>query len=180
MIRLPEDVPSAKEITSALSRNRLAPIIGLLVAFLLCCTICFFYGYGKGRKAAPPVIEQRVDTVTVRETLTVVEPKEKVVYKDKVIFVPVTDSIIVHTHDTTYIALQSEKKVYEDADYRAVVSGIYPKLEEISVFPKTVTITETRTIAKRWGLSVTAGPCVIWNGRIHAGVGVAAGFSYHF
>lgn len=136
-------------------------------------------GYKRGYDTALNLPHES-DTVMVRETLTVYEPQEVIKYKDKIIYIPVTDSVLVHVHDTTYIALQSEKKVYEDTDYRAVVSGIYPKLEEISVYPKTITITNTKTVRQHWGWAITAGPGIVWNGTFHAGVGVAAGISYNF
>ena len=61
-----------------------------------------------------------------------------------------------------------------------MVSGIYPKLEEISVYPKTTVITDTKVVRKRWGLGVTVGPGVMYNGKIHGGVGIVAGLQYQF
>ena len=152
------------------------PHILFVLGILACCAVSYFVGYGKGFEQAP-VVEKR-DTFFRRETLTVYEPKEIIKYRDKLVFVPAIDTIQVH--DTTYVALQGEKKVYQGKDYRAVVSGVFPRLEEISVFPKTVTITNTRTIRKRWGFNVTAGPGIVWNGQFHPGVGVVVGFGYSF
>lgn len=154
------------------------PHIILVLCILGCCAVSYFVGYDKGFKRAP--IKERIDTVTVRETLTVYEPKEKIVFKDKVVFVPVPKLDTITLHDTTYIALQSEKKIYEDTDYRAVVSGICPKLEEISVFPERVTVERVNLIRQRWGFSANIGPAVVWNGSFHAGIGVSVGFGYNF
>ena len=154
-------------------------VVGVVLAVGFSWKIAEKRGYRKGYDAALAIPVKR-DTITVRETLTVIEPKEKYVYKDKLVFVPIETRDTISVHDTTYIALQSEKKIYEDDDYRAVVSGIYPKLEEISVFPKTITITETRNIKKHWGFSVTAGAGVVYNGSLHPGAGIVAGFGYTF
>lgn len=40
------------------------------------------------------------------------------------------------------VALQEERKVYQDSTYRAVVAGINPRLEEIQTFNTTTTITK--------------------------------------
>ena len=74
--------------------------------------------------------------------------------------IPVTDTLQIH--DTTYIEMEVERKVYADSNYRAVVSGIYPSLDEISVFPETKIVTQTVTVYEpkkptRFGLGVQAG-----------------------
>lgn len=154
------------------------PYILLITFFLACCAVTYFYGYHRGWDAAYTPVNERVDTLVIRDTITRLEPQEIVTYKDRIVYVPVTDTLSIH--DTTYVALQSEVKVYQDEDYRAVVSGIYPKLEEISVYPKTTVITDTKIVRKRWGLGVTVGPGVMYNGKIHGGVGIVAGLQYQF
>lgn len=158
--------------------NTVLTAVLFLAAFLACCCVAYVIGYDRGFRGAP--VRERIDTVTVRETLTFYEPKETVRYKDRLVYVPVTDSVLVVQHDTTYLALQSERKVYEAEDYRAVISGVQPRLEELSVYPKTTIITDTKTIRQRWGFAVTAGPGVVWNGSLHAGVGATVGISYNF
>ena len=154
------------------------PCILLITFFLACGAVSYFYGYHRGWGAAYTPVNERVDTLVIRDTITRLEPQEIVTYKDRIVYVPVTDTLSIH--DTTYVALQSEVKVYQDEDYRAVVSGIYPKLEEISVYPKTTVITDTKVVRKRWGLGVTVGPGVMYNGKIHGGVGIVAGLQYQF
>ena len=156
------------------------PHILLVLGILACCAVSYFIGYDKGfRHAEQPVKEVR-DTIVQRCTVTVDRPVEQIRYKDKIVFVPVPELDTITLHDTTYIALQSEKKIYEDKDYRAVVSGIHPVLEQIQVFPETVAVTRTMTVRRQWGFSVTAGPGVVWDGSFHGGVGLVAGFSYNF
>lgn len=78
------------------------------------------------------------------------------------------------------VPMERERKTYETEDYRAVVSGIMPSLDEMAVFPKTVQITTTNTVKKRWTAAVTAGPGMVYDGKVHFGVGVVVGLSYNF
>lgn len=72
----------------------------------------------------------------------------------------VRDTMRVYVHDTTYISLPLEVKVYESDTARAVVSGYRPSLDTLVVYPRT----EIRTIERvervqpsPWSLSVQAG-----------------------
>ena len=37
-----------------------------------------------------------------------------------------------------------------------------------------------REKAPRFGWGITAGPTVLWNGNLHAGLGLTAGLTYNF
>ena len=86
------------------------------------------------------------------------------------------------------VPLPVERKVYggeEGDDYRAVVSGIFPKLESIDVYPKTAYInTPVQYPAKRssrLSFGFTAGPGLFWDGKaVKPGAGVTAGLSWTF
>lgn len=82
-------------------------------------------------------------------------------------------------HDTTQelVFLPREYMVYKDSAYRAVVSGVQPRLDSIEVYQKTITQTITKTIKvpdrKRWGIGPQVG--MGWNGKKvqpYVGVGV--------
>lgn len=137
-------------------------------------------GYKSGYKDGLAAIESKTDTIWKTDTHYVDKPVEVIRYKDKLVYVPVTDSVIIHQHDTTYVALQFEKIEYADSTYNAVVSGYEPKLESISVYPKTAYIMNTVVERRHWGASVTAGPAVVYNGKWYAGLGAAIGLSYNF
>ena len=122
----------------------------------------------------------KADTVWKVDTITIDKPTEVVRWRDKLVFVPVTDSILIHHHDTTYIALEFEKVEYADSLYRLQIEGYGPQLNWIEVYPRTAYITNTITYRQRWGASITAGPAVLWNGKVHAGLGAAIGLSYNF
>lgn len=94
---------------------------------------------------------------------------------------PPADSVEVE------LPLPIERKVYEAEEYRAVVSGIFPKLESLDIYRKTGyitnTVTETDPIRHkaRVGLGVTAGPGVYWNGSgIQPGLGATLGLTLTF
>ena len=82
------------------------------------------------------------------------------------------------------LPLPIERKVYEGEEYRAVVSGISPKLESLDIYRKTGYITNTITQSRRKarvGIGVTAGPGVYWNGSgIQPGVGTTVGLTLTF
>lgn len=70
-----------------------------------------------------------------------------------------------HTGDTIYVGdtlLPVEQKIYRDNDYTAYVSGYMPSLDSLSLYPRTITVTNDiiRTVkakSRRWGLGITAG-----------------------
>lgn len=70
-----------------------------------------------------------------------------------------------HTGDTIHVGdsvLPVEQKIYRDSDYTAYVSGYRPQMDSISVFPKTVIVTNDiyhtfKDKPRRWGLGITAG-----------------------
>ena len=67
-----------------------------------------------------------------------------------------TDTLTIN--DTVYVAVQRERVVYQDSLYRAVISGIHPSLDSISVYPQTTIITLTdKSKPKHWHLGVSAG-----------------------
>lgn len=98
------------------------------------------------------------DTLIVQkiDTIKIIEPKP---YK-------------VVVRDTVYIqvpqVLVQEVKEYKDSTYYARISGINAYLEQIEVYPKTVTkyITVAKEVqqkSKKWGLGVSAGMAVTHN-----------------
>ena len=154
-------------------------LAGLL--FAICCFISFFIG-----QSYPKIVNTKIirDTLVIRDTIEIKEPTEKIKWKEKekLVYIPVVDTLIVYKNDTTYLSMPIEKIKYEDENYRAIVSGICPKLEEIDVYSKTIYVTEQKieTIKKHWNFDITAGPGVFYNGKINYGLGVVVGFGYSF
>ena len=158
------------------------------VFFIGCCYLCFFLGQFHP-KLNNENIEIKRDTLVILDTIKIEKPVNKVRWKtkDTLIYIPIKDTIIVKQNDTVYIALQEERVEYREKEYRAIISGVNPKLEEISIYPKTVYITETqkqvKTSTKHWGINITIGPSLVYdfnNRQINGGLGIVAGIGYSF
>lgn len=61
--------------------------------------------------------------------------------------------------DSLLLQLPVTQNIYEEEEYKAYVSGVFPKLDSIFVYAKTevVTIREPPNKPKRWGIGVFAG-----------------------
>ena len=131
-------------------------ILGLLTGLLIYGA--YHKGYKKGISKAVETIIERRDTLTLFDTLKVVEPKYIAVKTVDTIRVPVP---VQGKTDTVWAELPREQKVYQDSTYLAYVSGYAPQLDSIDVFRKTTTITVTNTIKEytnpRWSIGVQAG-----------------------
>lgn len=158
---------------------------GIAIFFVIACIL--FYHFGRNSKIDNNIVQIIRDTtiITKVDTLIIEKPVEKIRYKDKLVYVPVIDTLFVHGNDTTYIAMQSEKVVYEEEEYKAIISGVQPKLEEMTVYPKTIyqTVTEKQIVQKKWNFNITAGPAIIYDfgdRQIKGGIGIVAGIGYSF
>ena len=162
--------------------HRINPILILLAVFLACCTVCFFYGRGKGYKAGyqKGLGVAKRDTLVIVDTHFVDKPVEIWKEREKVVYIPIVDTQIVHTTDSVFVALEREKRGYSGEDYECQVSGVMPSLDWIRTFPKTTVITETKIDKPRWTFGVSAGPGLLYDGKIHAGVGIVAGVQFRF
>lgn len=59
------------------------------------------------------------------------------------------DTMIVHDTNTQLVFLPREYMVYKDSTYRAVVSGVQPRLDTIETYQKTVTQTITKYVPQK-------------------------------
>lgn len=93
------------------------------------------------------------DTVTVvkHDTVKIDNPIPVIKYvKDKE-YVPIHDTTLLTETDTIIklIELPREYLVYKDSTYRAVVSGVDPRLDSMEVYQKTITNTVTKYIPQK-------------------------------
>lgn len=117
--------------------------------------------FGLGRYTAEPVriVEERVqrDTLVIRDTVTHYEPRYIERHTRDTIRIPIPELV----HDTVAVFLPRETKIYEDARYRAEVSGYQPSLDRIDIFTQTQVVTQNSTqVVKqktRWGIGISAG-----------------------
>lgn len=115
------------------------------------------------------VCSVRVDTVRIAQPAAVARRAVDTVY--------VHDLATVTVHDTVYVRLPVEERVYSDSLYRAQVSGYMPSLDWIEVYPRTVT--ETRTAIQkpgRWSVGIQAG-CGATKDGFSPYVGIGVGWS---
>lgn len=100
-----------------------------------------------GRKSVNiPEITTEIKWDTVRVEVPIPYEVEKV--RTEYVYVPTpSDTVVVERVDSVLIAVDIERRVYQDSLYRAVVSGavvgdIHPTLESMDIYAKT----ETRII----------------------------------
>ena len=117
------------------------------------------------------------DTVTVVkvDTLLIAEPKIEYRYVKEKEYVEIADTTVIYDTVTKLIQLPREYLVYKDTTYRAVVSGVQPRLDSLEIYRPTITQTITKTIKKktRWGIGPQVG--LGYNGKDvmpYVGIGV--------
>lgn len=125
----------------------------LIILFLLGV---IFYQNNNPKIKEKPIIDTITHTDTFIDIDTLYYPKPYPVE------VKVTDTMFIDIDSVKQsgdsILLPRETKTYEDSTYNVRISGYNPKLEEITIFPKTYTIekTKTVTVTKKqrftWGL----------------------------
>lgn len=118
----------------------------------------------------------RVDTLFIRDTFKVTEPKyitRRVV--DSVPY-PVTDTI--RMRDTLFVLLEMQQVTWEDSLARVYASGVNPQVDSVIHFTQEMVITREIPVIQvkktRWGLGVQAGAGVGKDGLTpFVGVGVS-------
>lgn len=100
-----------------------------------------------GRKSVNiPEITTEVRWDTLRVEVPVLREVEKV--RTEYVYVPTpTDTVVIERVDSVLVAVDIERRVYQDSSYRAVVSGavvgdIHPTLDHIDIYSRN----ETRII----------------------------------
>lgn len=147
---------------------------------LVCVAIAALMGFLVGSRCTrispgePP--KPKVDTLVIRDTFTVTEPKyitRRVV--DSVPY-PVTDTI--RMRDTLFVLLEREQVTWEDSLARVYASGIDPHVDSVIHFTQEMVITKEIPVIQvkktRWGIGVQAGAGVGKDGLTpYVGVGVS-------
>ena len=148
------------------------------IIFALMLLLSLFGGFLLGRHSRV-TNEPIVVTEVIRDTIRHYLPRE-IEYR------VTRDTIVIH--DTTFckdtIFLPREQKVYADSSYRAVVSGVSPRLDSIEVYQRTVEITKvsTRKEWRRFTYGVQAGVGVVmpFNSSPSFGGYIGIGVGYNF
>lgn len=139
-------------------------------------------GFVGGRRSVTRPLLERVDTVTVRDTVVDYRPvvtEVRTVRVDTVRLAVAQPSDTVVIHDTVEVEVPIVFSRYHGDNYDIGVSGFRTELEYVKVYPQTKIVTKGYSIEpKRWGFGVAVGPSVLVapSGRVNAGLGVTGGF----
>lgn len=127
-----------------MDNNRIKTIFAI-IGVILCLAASFWLG----RKSAQPTITTEVRWDTLRIEKPVPYNVEKV--RTEYVYVPTpSDTVVIERVDSVLVAVDIERRVYQDSLYRAVVSGavvgdIHPTLESMDIYAKT----ETRILERK-------------------------------
>ena len=146
--------------------------MGIVAAIL----IGFLVGRRCPRNAPGETPTPKVDTLFIRDTFKVTEPKyitRRVV--DSIPY-PVTDTI--RMKDTLYVLLERQQVTWEDSLARVYASGVNPQVDSVIHFTNDLIITKEIPVIQvkktRWGIGIQAGATADKNGVIpYVGVGVS-------
>ena len=158
--------------------------ITLVVLALVAVAASFWLGSEYAiRRGLVPAGQPDTVTVTkwVRDTIPAV--KDSIIYRTKIVALPVHDTTVTEietvAHDTVLVEVPIVEKTYTGENYKATVRGFQPELVDIWIKQKETTI--TIPYRKRW--SFVAGPQVgvgyTPSGlQPYAGLGVTFGYSF--
>ena len=111
-----------------------------------------------------------MDTITIDSLI----PVDHEVIKWKKDYIPIRDTVTIN--DTVYAVVSRERVVYQDSLYRAVISGIYPSLDSLQIYPRTTTITiREKAKSNKWHLGIQGG--VGYTGRVEPYIGLGITYS---
>lgn len=139
-------------------------------------------GFVSGRRSVTRPLLERVDTLTIRDTLVDYRPvvtEVRTVRVDTVRLAVAQPPDTVVVHDTVEVEVPIVFSRYHGDNYDIGVSGFRTELEYVKVYPQTKIVTKGYSIEpKRWGFGVAVGPSVLVapSGRVNAGLGVTGGF----
>lgn len=153
--------------------------ICLLLAALL---LAYCAGCNTAQQRAISSAIQQADTLVIHDTITREMPVYITNTRVRTEYVPVRDTL--RLHDTLFVPITIEKRVYKDSLYRAEISGYKPSLDKIEIYQQTRTITKVEQVLvkdkKRWGLGIQAGYGVgIHSGVVYTIPYIGVGVSYN-
>ena len=129
--------------------------MGIVVAIL----IGFLVGRRCPRNAPGEHPTPRVDTLFIRDTIKVTEPKFITKRVVDSVLVPATDTL--YLKDTLFVILEREKVTWEDSLARVYASGIQPQVDSVIHFTQEMVTTKEIPVIQvkktRWGVGIQAG-----------------------
>lgn len=142
-------------------KDWLGDILQTLITALIAASaaVCAYRCHQEPTAGPETVIETRVDTLVVRDTIRAYKPVPFNVYVVDTLYVPVP---VPGGRDTVWAELPREAKEYRDPDttYWAVVSGVEPRLDTIEIYQKTIFVDKVQSIyvePSPWSIGIQAG-----------------------
>ena len=133
---------------------------GYILAVLATAAICIFVARRCDGTKEPPRerIVSRVDTLYVRDTLTVYKPSKVTRTVKDTVRVIARETQIDTMHDTVFVYLPQESIVWQDDRCIVYAHGINPQVDSVTHFNSSAVVTRTVTgRPKRWGIGVSIG-----------------------
>ena len=131
-----------------------------LLVSIITLLACFLFAKGCDSIKEPPQerIVSRVDTLYIRDTLTVYKPSKVTRTVKDTVRVIVKEAQIDTMHDTVFVYLPQESIVWQDDRCVVYAHGINPQVDSVTHFNSSAVVTRTVTgRPKRWGIGVSAG-----------------------
>ena len=127
--------------------------MGIVVAAL----VGFLAGRGCPRIAPETQIVTKVDTLVIRDTVTVSEPISVTRWRVDSVAFPVRDTVRVQ--DTLFVYLERERVRWKDEYCEVFASGVQPSVDSVRHFISERVILKTVPVKdrSRWGIGVQAG-----------------------
>lgn len=135
-------------------------IINDVCIIFLCLYAFMFFSNRKSKTTVQTVIKTVHDTIIISNPIAV-SHKTDTVNKVKIVYREIKDTL--ETHDTIekIISLPREYITYKDSTYKAVVSGVQPRLENLELYQKTIYKTQTETVTlkddRQFGIGIQGG-----------------------
>lgn len=154
--------------------NWKSALLGVLVGILL--VLAFLLGRRIGRNAPVCPVEEKVDTLVIRDTISVSTPVYVTRRVVDSVLVPVRDTMMVM--DTIYVVMAREQVEWVDSLCAVYASGINPQVDSVRHFVKETIINHYIPVVEvrktRWGVGIQAGAGVGKGGLTpYVGVGVS-------
>ena len=146
--------------------------IGVAVAIL----ILFLFDRKIPRNVPQEPQSARVDTLFIRDTIKVTDPKFITRRVVDSVLVPVTDTI--RLRDTLYVFLEREQIRWEDSLSVVYASGVRPEIDSVIHYAERMVIVKEIPVVRvkktRWGVGIQAGAGATRDGLTpYVGVGVS-------
>lgn len=160
-----------------------AILFGIVLGIAL-FTVPYYLGVRHGEKRTIAKFAPHTDTLYLPKDTIIYKPVEVIKWRTRKDTVRLALIDTLYTTDSVLVEVPIEQKVYKDTSYTAYVSGFRASLDSIRLTQPTIVITTTvqelAPICRKLGFGITAGPSVLYDGQVRAGVGASLGLTYKF